>query len=79
MGGLYNSINNMSKQTAVEWLEQEFIALQNYGVNEFGLFAKAKEMEKNQTEKAFCKGFITEGDLVIICEQYIEEIYGGKL
>ena len=38
----------MSKQTAVEWLEQEFIALQNYGVNEFGLFAKAKEMEKQQ-------------------------------
>ena len=38
----------MSKQTAVEWLEQEFIALQNYGVNELGLFAKAKEMEKQQ-------------------------------
>ncbi len=34
--------------TAVEWLEQEFIALQNYGVNELGLFAKAKEMEKQQ-------------------------------
>jgi hypothetical protein len=39
--------NKMSKQmTAVEWLEKEFIALQNYGVNELGLFAKAKEMEK---------------------------------
>ena len=38
----------MSKQTAVNWLEQEFIALQNYGVNELGLFAKAKEMEKEQ-------------------------------
>ena len=38
----------MSKQTAVEWLEQEFIALQNYSLNEFGLFAKAKEMEKQQ-------------------------------
>jgi hypothetical protein len=38
----------MSKQTAVEWLEQEFIALQNYGVNELGLFAKAKEMEEQQ-------------------------------
>ena len=38
----------MSKQTAIEWLEQEFIALQNYGVNELGLFAKAKEMEKEQ-------------------------------
>jgi hypothetical protein len=39
----------MSKQTAVEWLEQEFIALQNYGVNELGLFLKAKEMEEEQT------------------------------
>jgi hypothetical protein len=38
----------MSKQTAVEWIEQEFIALQNYGVNELGLFLKAKEMEKQQ-------------------------------
>ena len=39
----------MSKQmTAVEWLEQEFIALQNYGVNELGLFIKAKTMEKQQ-------------------------------
>jgi hypothetical protein len=38
----------MSKQTAVAWLEQEFIALQNYGANELGLFEKAKEMEKQQ-------------------------------
>jgi len=38
----------MSKQTAVEWLEQEFIALQNYSVNELGLFAKAKKMDKQQ-------------------------------
>ncbi len=38
----------MSKQTAVKWLEEEFIALQNYGVNEIGLFNKAKEMEKQQ-------------------------------
>ena len=36
------------KQTAVEWLEQEFIALQNYGINEFGLFEIAKKMEKEQ-------------------------------
>jgi hypothetical protein len=38
-------------QTAVEWLEQEFIALQNYGINEFGLFEKAKEMEKQEMIK----------------------------
>lgn len=36
------------KQTAVEWLEQEFIALQNYGINELGLFSKAKAIEKEQ-------------------------------
>ena len=40
-----------NKHTAVEWLEQEFIALQNYGVNELGLFAKAKEMEQHQFKK----------------------------
>jgi hypothetical protein len=34
--------------TAIEWLEQEFIALHNYGVNELGLFQKAKTMEKQQ-------------------------------
>lgn len=41
----------MSKQTSVEWLEQEFIALQNYSVNELGLFAKAKEMEKQRAQE----------------------------
>ena len=30
------------KETAVEWLEHELIALQNYGVNELGLIEKAK-------------------------------------
>jgi hypothetical protein len=45
----------MSKQmTAVEWLEQEFIALQNYGVNELGLFEKAKEMEKLEKNNYIC-------------------------
>ena len=46
----------MSKQTSVEWLEQEFIALQNYSVNELGLFAKAKEMEKQQIIDAYNQG-----------------------
>ena len=47
----------MSKQTAVEWLEEEFIALQNYGVNELGLFAKAKEMEKEQIIDAYWSSY----------------------
>ena len=47
----------MSKQTAVEWLEQEFIALQNYGVNELGLFLKAKEMDKEQRAEDWQLGY----------------------
>ena len=42
--------------TAIEWLEQEFIALQNYGMNELGLFAKAKEMEKEKLEQFYNHG-----------------------
>lgn len=45
------------KQSAVEWLEQEFIALQNYGINELGLFSKAKEMEKEQREEDYNRGY----------------------
>ncbi len=47
-----------NKQTAVEWLEQEFIALQNYGINELGLFSKAKEMEKEQIIDAHDAAYI---------------------
>jgi hypothetical protein len=47
----------MSKQTAVEWLEQEFNALQNYGVNELGLFAKAKQMEEQQRSEDLQLGY----------------------
>jgi hypothetical protein len=61
----------MSKQTAVEWLYE---LSKERELDKFDL-EQAKYMEKNQIEKAFCKGFITEGDLVIICEQYIEETY----
>jgi hypothetical protein len=59
------------KQTAIEWLEQEFIALQNYGVNELGLFAKAKEMEKQQINKACYDGYYQE-ELYDIREYYNE-------
>jgi len=61
----------MSKQTAVEWLEQEFIALQNYSVNELGLFLKAKEMEKQQINKACYDGYYQE-ELYDIREYYNE-------
>ena len=61
-----------NKQTAVEWLEQEFIALQNYGMNELGLFAKAKEMEKQQMIEAidYCR------ERYIDSENYYNQKYG---
>lgn len=45
------------KETAVEWLEHELIALQNYGVNELGLIEKAKEMEKQQKATYWQEGY----------------------
>lgn len=45
------------KQTAVEWLEHELIALQNYGVNELGLIEKAKAMEKDQIMDSHNQGY----------------------
>jgi hypothetical protein len=72
----------MSKQTAVEWLEQEFIALQNYSVNELGLFAKAKEMEKKQIIDAYEDGNHSEmrGGKFIkpISETYYKETFKIK-
>jgi hypothetical protein len=62
------------KQTAVEWLEQEFIALQNYGVNELGLFEKAKAMEKEQIIHAY-----DEGDIQLVnAQQYYNKTYGAQ-
>ncbi len=58
--GISTQVKNrkqMSKQTAVNWLEQEFIALQIYSVNELGLFAKAKEMEKEQIKDAYWSSY----------------------
>ena len=44
----------MKKQTAVEWLEQEIIALENHSVKELiSLFNQAKEMEKEQIIDAY--------------------------
>jgi len=69
---LENHIGDVNKNvTAVEWLEQEFIALQKYGVNEFGLFEKAKEMEKEQLIKSidYCR------DKYIDSENYYNETF----
>ena len=58
--GISTQVKNrkkMSRQTAIGWLEQEFIALQNYGANELGLFSKAKEMEKEQIKDAYWSSY----------------------
>jgi hypothetical protein len=49
-------MENKKIVTAVKWLEQEFIALQNYGINELGLFSKAKAMEKEQIMDDYMAG-----------------------
>lgn len=68
-----------NKLTAVEFL------INQYFLNDIGSLSdldlkqsveQAKEMEKGQIERAYAKGFLTEGDLIICCEQYIEETYG---
>jgi hypothetical protein len=64
----------MEKLTAVEWLEENLtLDHQNYYKEDI---KKAKEMERGQIERAYAKGFLTEGDLIICCEQYMEETYG---
>jgi hypothetical protein len=49
----------MSKQTAIEWLESEFIKLESttgvHGIM-YDLIEQAKEMEKEQIEDAWIKG-----------------------
>ncbi len=47
----------MKKQTAIEWLEAEVIALENYSLKELRLlFNQAKAMEKEQIVDAFDSG-----------------------
>ena len=62
-------------KTAVEWLEQEFIALQNYGINELGLFSKAKAMEKEQIMNAYGQGVADEAGEILDATKDAEEYY----
>jgi hypothetical protein len=44
----------MTKQTAIEWLEAEIIALENYSLKELRLlFNQAKAIEKEQIKYAY--------------------------
>ena len=47
----------MKKQTAVQWLEAEIIALENHSLKELRLlFNQAKAMEKEQIQDAYYHG-----------------------
>jgi hypothetical protein len=72
----------MSKQTAVEWLEQEFIKLEStigvYGIM-YKLIEKAKEMEKEQIIEAFKHGNLpTFLGRTLTTEEYYNETYKNK-
>jgi hypothetical protein len=72
----------MSKQTAVEWLEEIYLTT---GIDKFD-WQQAKEMEKQQIEDAYEIGFADAWDDAKYddepkyagSEQYYNETYGGN-
>jgi hypothetical protein len=68
----------MKKQTAVEWLESEFIKLESTtGVyaNMYDLIEEAKEMEKEQIEDAYGDGLNAHRTNFCNREEYYNKIY----
>jgi hypothetical protein len=70
----------MKKQTAVEWLEAEVIALENYSLKELRLlFNQAKAMEKDQIQDAYYHGIWVDESKVhspyIAAEDYYTSTY----
>jgi hypothetical protein len=70
----------MKKQTAVEWLEAEVIALENYSLKELRLlFNQAKAMEKEQIQDAYYHGIWVDESKVhspyIAAEDYYTSTY----
>jgi len=67
------------KQTAVEWLESEFIKLESttgvHGIM-YDLIEQAKEMEKEQINKACYDGYYQEGMYDV--RQYYNETFKAK-
>jgi hypothetical protein len=68
----------MSKQTAVEWLESEFIKLESttgvHGIM-YDLIEQAKEMEKDQIEDAWTDGMKSDSGHFGTAEQYYNKTY----
>jgi hypothetical protein len=66
----------MSKQTAVEWLEQAY--WDNKGTLSQKHFEQAKQMEKEQIEDAYDMGYLDYQNLTHDSSQeYYNETYGG--
>lgn len=69
------------KQTAVEWLEMEFVKLESkYGIlgEIYQLCEKAKEMEKQQIIDAFKNGDCNGTFETINAEQYYNETFKSE-
>jgi hypothetical protein len=73
----------MSKQTAVEWLEEELaqnlksiVLNQDYQLMET-LFEQAKAIEREQIQSAYKDGLIWRPNDFLGQQQYYDEIYGG--
>ena len=69
-------MNNMTQQTAVEWLEQELKKLPF--VNVIDVFDQAKQMEKEQIVNAhiYSSGNSSIVEAEYLAEQYYEGTYG---
>ena len=64
------------KQTAVEWLEKQFVKLEStigvHGVM-YEFIEQAKEMEREQIMNSWAKGVTSEGNMT--SEQYYNETF----
>ena len=64
------------KQTAVEWLRQELLK-RDMDISIKDLFEQAKEMEKEQIEKAFDDGYAKSG-ITHNAQEYYEETFKSE-
>jgi hypothetical protein len=66
------------KQTAVEWLENEMQKTYIFNQNDFDMFKKAKQMEKEQIMFDYINGVIDtlKGHENVDSDKYYNEEYG---
>ena len=80
--GLYETVTNNHRLTAVEWLGYELNTKLFYNISDelwievYKIFEQAKSMEKEQIIEAYCDGFVkgSEGDR-LLSEEYYNETY----